>query len=187
MNKKEVFSFDMMGEYTPYGIKNAVSEFGYDGRRPIIVCVGSDLVLGDSLGPLVGTFLKQKGAGAYVYGTLNYPVTAKEVEYAQVYLKKIHPDAVIIAIDAAIGQDEDVGLIKVAPFGLKPGAGVDKNLSAIGDVSIVGVVASKSVKNKNLFSYTRLNLVYRMANVISEGIIKYLESGKRFKTTDVVC
>ena len=112
--------------------------------------------------------------GAYVYGTLNAPITAKEIDYVKVYLKKIHKNSKIIAIDAGIGPDSDVGLIKVRDIGLKPGLGVDKELPPLGDMSIVGVVASKSIRNVNLFNYTRLNLVYKMASVICDGIIGYI-------------
>ncbi len=155
-------------------VKVAIKECNVGDNLPIIVCVGSDLILGDSLGPLVGTLLRQNGVGAYVYGTLNAPITAREVDYVKTYLKKIHKNSKIIAIDAGIGPDSDVGLIKIRDVGLKPGLGVDKELPSLGDMSIVGVVASKSIRNVNLFNYTRLNLVYKMATVIAEGIIDYI-------------
>ena len=86
----------------------------------------------------------------------------------------MHPNSISIAIDAAIGNSEDVGLIRVLDKGLKPGLGVDKNLGTVGDISIIGVVASKSNKNYNLFNLTRLNLIYKMAETIANGIEKYV-------------
>ena len=59
--------------------------------------------------------------------------------------------------------------------GLKPGLGVNKNLSEIGDVSIIGVVAVKSFKNYQLFNLTRLSLIYRMAETIARGISDYVD------------
>ena len=173
MEKKD-FSFSTFNQHCPSGIYQALIECNKQDKRPIFICIGSDLVLGDSLGPLVGTFLKNRKIGSYIYGTLNFPITAKEVEYARTYLKQMHPNSISIAIDAAIGNSEDIGLIKVLNKGLKPGLGVDKNLGTIGDISIIGVVASKSVKNNNLFNLTRLNLVYKMAENIASGIEKYL-------------
>ena len=173
MENKE-FTFSTFSEYVAQSIGQSLLELNKQGKRPIFICIGSDLVLGDSLGPLVGTFLKNKNIGAYIYGTLNFPITAKEVEYARTYLKQMHPNSITIAIDAAIGGADDVGLIRVINKGLKPGLGVDKNLGAIGDISIIGVVASKSNKNNNLFNLTRLNLVYKMAENIASGIEKYL-------------
>ena len=173
MENKE-FTFSTFNEYAIDGIGQSLLELNKQNKRPIFICIGSDLVLGDSLGPLVGTFLKSKNIGAYIYGTLNFPITAKEVEYARTYLKQMHPNSMTIAIDAAIGSSDDVGLIRVLNKGLKPGLGVDKNLGIIGDISIIGVVASKSNKNNNLFNLTRLNLVYKMAEIIASGIEKYL-------------
>ncbi len=168
------FSFSTFNDYCSNGIYQSLIELNKQNKKPIFICIGSDLVLGDSLGPLVGTFLKNRNIGAYIYGTLNFPITAKEVEYARTYLKEMHPNAITIAIDAAIGSSDDVGLIRVLNKGLKPGLGVEKNLGMVGDLSIIGVVASKSNKNYNLFNLTRLNLVYKMAENIASGIEKYI-------------
>ena len=164
------FSFSVFNNFAEDGILQALVECNKFNKKPIFVCVGSDLVLGDSLGPLVGTLLKKKKNNAYIYGTLNMPITAKEVEYAKTYIKQMHPNSTIIAIDAAVGLSEDVGIIRVTNKGLKPGLGVDKNLGVIGDISIIGVVAEKSNKNYNLFNLTRLNLIYKMAEKISNAI-----------------
>lgn len=173
MQNKE-YSFNLFSEHTSNGIFTALLECNPKKLRPIFICIGSDLVMGDSLGPLVGTFLKQKNIRSFVYGTLNFPITAKEVEYARTYLKQMHPNSISIAIDAAVGDNDDVGLIRILNKGLKPGLGVDKNLGMVGDLSIIGVVAGKSVKNHNLFNLTRLNLIYKMAETIADGIEKYI-------------
>lgn len=173
MNNKE-FSFSAFNKFSCEGIFQSLIECNSKNKKPIFICIGSDLVLGDSLGPLVGTFLKNKNIGSYIYGTLNFPITAKEVEYAGTYLKQMHPNSITIAIDAAIGESDDVGIIRVLDKGLKPGLGVNKKLGTVGDLSIVGVVASKSTQNYNLFNLTRLNLVYKMAETIASGIEKYI-------------
>ena len=168
------YTFSTFNCHASSGIYQSLIGLNKDNKKPIFICIGSDLVLGDSLGPLVGTFLKNKNLNAYIYGTLSFPITAKEVEYARTYLKQIHPNSISIAIDAAIGNQDDVGLIRVINKGLKPGLGVDKNLGTVGDLSIVGIVASKSVQNYNLFNLTRLNLIYKMAGTIADGIEKYI-------------
>ena len=169
------YSFSTFSEHAPTGIFQALASCNVENKKPIFICVGSDLVLGDSLGPLVGTLLKKHDVRSYVYGTLNYPITAKEVEYARTYLKQMHPNSISIAVDAAVGEPDDVGLVRVMNKGLKPGLGVDKNLGLIGDISIMGIVASKSAKNNNLFNLTRLNLVYKMSEIICNGIEKYID------------
>ena len=143
---------------------------------PVILCVGSDLSVGDSLGPLVGTMLKNrlKSLNLYVYGTLAKPITAHEVKYMNEFINSTHPNSPIIAVDAAVGAAGDIGLIKIVKRGLKPGSGANKNLTRVGDVSIMGIVAEKTMFNYSLFSATRLNMVYRMAQIISDGIAAYL-------------
>lgn len=168
------FTFDSYNKYTHKGISEALKECNYDNATPIIICIGSDLVLGDSLGPLVGTLLKKKKVAPYIYGTLNYPITAKEIEYAKTCLRQMHPNSIEIAIDAAVGTSDDIGIIKVTNKGLKPGIGINKKLGVIGDISIIGVVSQKSANNFDLFNMTRLNLVYKMAEKIADGIEDYL-------------
>lgn len=172
----ENFTFNAFNEYIRNGISSAIMNFNANKLAPILICIGSDLVLGDSLGPLVGTLLKRRGVEMYVYGTLNYPITAKEIENVQKHLKQMHPNSILIAVDAAVGLKDDVGNIKVINKGLKPGTGVNKNLGEIGDLSIIGVVAGKSKENYDLFNLTRLGLVYKMAEKIADGIEDYIQN-----------
>ncbi len=178
--KKEVkgpttHSFSIYNDISAQGISQALKNCIGTKMKPIIVCVGSDLVLGDSLGPLIGTMLLKKNVPAYVYGTLSYPITAKEVEVAKKYLSTAHPEIPIIAVDAAVGNHDDIGLIRVKNTGLLPGLGVAKKLGAIGDASIIGVVAEKSIQNYNLFNLTRLGMIYKMAEQIADGITQYVK------------
>ena len=142
----------------------------------MIVCVGSDLAIGDSLGPITGSMLRYKTQGLryFLYGTLAAPVTAKEIKYLRSFLKKTHPDSQILAIDAAVGEKGDIGVIRVTDSPLFPGAGANKQLGCLGDVSILGIVAEKSVTNYGILNTTRLNLVYSMAEIISEGVAALL-------------
>lgn len=139
---------------------------------PVIVCIGSDLAVGDSLGPITGSMLKYKTQGlrAFIYGTLASPVTAKEIKYLRTFLKETHKGSQIVAVDAAVGSEGDVGLLKLSDSPLFPGAGANKRLGSIGDISIMGIVAEKSIANFGLLNTTRLNLVYTMSEIISEAI-----------------
>lgn len=153
-------------------------------KPPVVVCVGSDLAIGDSLGPITGSMLKYKtqGLGVFLYGTLAAPVTAKEIKYMRTFLKETHKGSQIIAVDAAVGEEGDIGLIKINATPLLPGAGANKKLGALGDLSVLGIVAEKSVANYGLLNTTRLNLVYTMAEVISDGIAALLweRCGRRY-------
>lgn len=147
-----------------------------ENELPVILCIGSDLAIGDSLGPITGSMLKYKTQGlhAFIYGTLAAPVTAKEIKYLRAFLRETHRGRKVIAIDAAVGNDGDVGLIRINKGAILPGAGANKRLSAIGDVSIMGIVTEKSLGNYGLLNSTRLNLVYSMSEIISDGLAALL-------------
>lgn len=167
------YSFNLYNSLATDGTILALKKMLSDKQSvPAIVCIGSDLSVGDSLGPITGTMLREKlrGLNCYVYGTLSKPITAHEVKYLNTFLKQTHPESPVIAVDAAVGSAGDIGLIKIASRGLRPGSGTNKRLSKVGDISILGIVAEKSVFNFSILSATRLNIVYRMATIISEGL-----------------
>ena len=170
------YSFNLYNKLAPDGICLALKKSTPEGASPVILCIGSDLSVGDSLGPVTGTKLKQQLAGlnCYVYGTLAKPITADEVKYMNELLQATHPDSPVIAIDAAVGIAGDIGLIKLGNKALKPRSGANKRLQKVGDVSIMGIVAEHSVFNYSLFSATRLNIIYKMASIIAEGVSSYI-------------
>lgn len=169
-----------MNQYV-YNYKNSGSANGiceslsrlYKTQYPVIVCVGSDLVVGDSLGPYIGTQLSKKLKNVYIYGTLDSPITAKETNIIFNTVKKVHPKSQILVIDAAVGDKNDIGLIKVTDKGIKPGLGVNKDLEVLGDVSIIGIVAEKQTPPNNLFYQTRFSLIYNLSQAIINGIVYY--------------
>lgn len=177
------FSFNLYNSLAADGVCLSLRKIAPPAKvPPVVLCVGSDLSVGDSLGPVTGTKLKEKLAGlnCFVYGTLAKPITAHEVKYMNGFIKDTHPGSLVVAVDAAVGLAGDIGLIKIARRGLKPGSGANKKLSKVGDVSVMGIVAEKSVFNYSLFSATRLNIIYKMAEIISDGIAAYvLESLKK--------
>ena len=146
--------------------------------RPAIVCVGSDRVAGDSLGPLTGSILQKCGADAFLYGTLGRTVTAREVPALASFLKKTHPKSPVLAIDAAVGSAEEVGLVKLSGAPLYPGSGTNKQLGSLGDVSILGIVARRE-EGFAALDRVRLGTVCRMAEVIAEAVLLALEDGRR--------
>lgn len=171
------YSFNLYNALAPDGVCLSLKKIlPAENFTPVVLCIGSDLSVGDSLGPVTGTKIKEKlgGLNCYVYGTLAKPITAHEVKYMNEFLRETHPCSPVIAIDAAVGLAGDIGLIKIAKRAIKPGSGANKKLSKVGDVSVMGIVAERSVFNYSLFSSTRLNVVYKMAEIISEGVANYI-------------
>ena len=115
------FSFHLYNTVAPTGMAMALRRLlGEYSAPPVILCIGSDLAIGDSLGPIVGTMLHRTSFRAYLYGTLRSPVTAKEIKYLSAFLRETHPDSKIIAIDAAVGEESEIGLVKLSDQPLRP-------------------------------------------------------------------
>lgn len=166
------YCFNINNGYVEEKIAKSLNSL-LDNQEFVIVCIGTDLAVGDSLGPYTGTLLvNDKDNKFIVYGTLDYPITAKETETLTKTVKKIHPNTKIVAIDAAVGNNEDIGNIKISNYPIKPGLGVNKNLSEIGDISIIGIVSSKNQALDKIITNTRLNLVVKMATAIKNGVKK---------------
>ncbi len=166
------FSFHYYNALAETGLFMALNRFlGETKTPPVVLCIGSDLAVGDSLGPLTGTLLRKRSDfRGYVYGTLKNPVTAREVKYVGEFLRKTHPDSKIVAVDAAVGEDTDVGLIKATDAALRPGSGANKRLGRIGDVSVLGIVAKKTAFSYSVLNLTRLNMVWSMAEVVAGAL-----------------
>ncbi|MDD3946290.1 MAG: spore protease YyaC [Clostridia bacterium] len=118
---------------------------------PVILCIGSSGVSGDSLGPLVGELLKEKyNIKAYVYGSLSKPVNGINYERYVDFIQEKHSASFIIAVDACVGERKDVGKVKLSAKGLSAGGALNKNLRRVGNIGILGVVSEK--QNDNLMS-----------------------------------
>ncbi|MBE5742335.1 MAG: spore protease YyaC [Clostridiales bacterium] len=148
----------------------------FRGEIPIVVCIGTDAVQGDSLGPLTGSLLKERILGkTLVLGNMDCPITAKEIPSVAEFLREVFPKTPILAVDAALGEKQEIGTVKVLDKPLKPGLGVNKNLSPIGTSSVIAVVEEKC-GNKNLLGAVRLSLIYKMADLISSAVSDYISN-----------
>ncbi|MFV3012645.1 spore protease YyaC [Clostridium botulinum] len=152
-----------------YKIANTLKN--YLNKDTIIICIGTDRCIGDCLGPLVGTILKYKNIPLKLYGTLDEPIHALNIEETIKNIKNSYPNSSIIGIDACLGDKNNIGQIQVRNFPIQPGKGVGKILPKVGDCSIVGIVDSN--ENCDIFTSanTRLSLILNIAKVIANSIL----------------
>ena len=142
---------------------------GKDGV--MFLCIGTDRSTGDSLGPLIGHKLRgRRLAGAAVIGTLDKPVHAMNLDLYARYIKLHYPDYVVVAIDASVGSPDHVGYATLGRGALQPGLGVSKNLEAVGDSSLTGIVGGAGSRAPVMLQSVRLSIVMKMADCICEGI-----------------
>ena len=139
----------------------------------IFLCIGSDRITGDCLGPLIGHQLDRPSIRPYtVYGTLDYPVHALNLADVLCDIQYTHPQGLIIAIDACLGSSSHQGYICVGKGSILPGAGVRKDLPAVRHIYITGIVNQTGISPHLLLSSTRLSDVMQMAEAISQGIMQ---------------
>jgi putative sporulation protein YyaC len=156
-----------------------------DAKEIVFVCIGTDRSTGDCLGPLVGTKLKDYMVkNAYVYGTLEEPVHAKNLDYYREILADKHPDAFIVAIDACLGKFESVGKVMVKEESLKPGAAMDKELGEIGHIGIIGIVNIVGVFEFMVLQNTRLFTTMSLADTIVDNIVSLLNEYEKLQQYD---
>lgn len=165
-------------------IYNKILKLNYNSNmRLIILCIGTDRSTGDSLGPLVGTMLKKTNIlPANVIGNINNPVHASNLNQIIKNIKKNFTCPFIIAIDAGLGKQSSVGYIDVKKGPLKPGTGVNKDLTKIGDMHITGLVNVGGYMEYLVLQSTRLSLVMKMAETIAGALQLSINSLEKEKS-----
>ncbi|MDR0855526.1 MAG: spore protease YyaC [Christensenellaceae bacterium] len=115
---------------------------------PVVVCIGTPSVSGDSLGPLVADILRTDyNLRAYIYGGTNTPVNGVNFDQYSTFIRERHPTNFIIAVDACVGEKKDVGKIKYSYNGISAGGALDKKLAKTGAIGVLAVVAEKNDDN----------------------------------------
>ncbi|AZR74285.1 spore protease YyaC [Anoxybacter fermentans] len=157
-------------------LKDTILSFLYKYKSKItdptiILCIGTDRSTGDALGPLVGTKLTQyKLPYIRVYGNLDNPVHAANLDETIAKIHTTYHYPFIIAIDAGLGRHSSVGMIDVKDGPLKPGTGVNKELTPVGNMHLTGLVNIGGYMEYFVLQSTRLSLVMKMADIIAYGI-----------------
>ncbi|WP_066634163.1 spore protease YyaC [Desulfolucanica intricata] len=154
-----------------WNLVKRLHKYGVNKNTPVVLlCIGTDRSTGDCLGPLIGSKLAVENNRFFkIYGTLEQPVHASNLDEK---IKEIHtkyPNAFIIAVDACLGKLENVGHVTIGDGSLQPGAGVNKNLPPIGHIHVTGIVNVSGFMEYLVLQNTRLNMVMKMANMIAEG------------------
>ncbi|MXQ53068.1 spore protease YyaC [Shimazuella alba] len=174
MNQTNSYSISHTNPEAKLDVTNSIisvlQEFSY--QKIVCVCIGTDRSTGDSLGPLVGTFLSQHESEHFaVLGTLEEPVHALNLPEKISYLQRFHPQSLIIAIDACLGKLNSVGSIQVGIGPIRPGAGVNKQLPEVGQIHVTGIVNVAGFMEYMVLQNTRLSTVMRMAQMIADSIV----------------
>lgn len=156
---------------TIYSYDLALEISNYISESTVIVCIGTDKCIGDSLGPLVGSILIDNNFPLPVYGTLSSPIHALNIDERLKEIHAIHPDSTIIGVDACLGNQDDIGQVRTRNYAIHPGKGVGKVLPEVGIASIIGIVDSSDNAEFFFSRSIRLSFIMDMAKAISRALI----------------
>lgn len=140
--------------------------------------IGSDRIVGDCLGPLVGhKLVNEYRSNLIVYGTLKKPVHAKNLKATIKTIYEKHDNPLIIAIDSTLDSDSDsIGDIHLHDGGIFPGLAFDNSLPYVGKIGILGVVNLSDISFVRFTQTTRMHLIMTIADFIVEGLLGALDS-----------
>ncbi|AFS79860.1 putative sporulation protein YyaC [Gottschalkia acidurici 9a] len=177
--QKENIYVNSESRFARLELNNALLQFitkYYDSNYSdlVIMCIGTDRSTGDSLGPLIGHKLfnsLKSYENIHVFGTLNEPVHAKNLNNNIERIKSSFSNPFIIAIDACLGSKDKIGFINIVNGPLSPGSGVNKTLPAVGDISILGIVNISGFMEYMVLQSTRLSLVMKIADIIASSFV----------------
>jgi putative sporulation protein YyaC len=139
-------------------------------KDTIFVCIGTDKFIFDSIGPITGTILKNHFPNLNVFGTLQTPLTALNLNDTYKEIKQQFPNNKILVIDAAL-SDQNPGNTIFYDEPAKPAFG---SLGKFGHCKIIAYTSTKENFNPML-NDVRLYHVYSQSNLIAKSIIKVLE------------
>jgi len=142
-------------------------------ERVFFLCIGTDRSTGDALGPLTGSFLAERGFTRLI-GTLAAPCDSDNL---QLRLNEVPPDAILIVVDACLGQENSVGMYQIADGPLEPGKSVGKRLPPVGDYSVAAIVNAAHGRTYSVLQHTSLNTVIRMAREIANAAFTVFGKG----------
>lgn len=136
----------------------------------VVLCLGTDKDISDSLGPITGHFLSSDQAFCCpVFGTLSKPVHNENLLFNLDIIRHQYPKHSLLVIDAAMGKKENFGEIVLI--------GADESFFNIrsnqmiraGDLTILGL-SDYEDSHVNWLNSVRLNTVYKMAEMIAKAV-----------------
>ena len=160
-------------------LRQCILHYRNNWSELVFLCIGTDRVTGDCLGPFVGQKLSSYSATVFsVYGTPFQPVHALNLTDIYQHIQTHHPNALIIAIDASLGEKKHLGYVTIANGALHPGAAIHKQLPSVGHIHITGIVNVSGVLEQLTLQTTRLSTVIFLADKIVQGILESIPLSK---------
>lgn len=144
----------------------------------VILCVGTDKLIGDLVGPIAGQKLKRLFKDfekITVYGDIKETVNITNLNEIISEIIANYDQPFIITIDSALGPKEKVETVWVSTGNLNPGSALKKQESCRSNVNfkaVVGENLKNTILNFNVLNSIERNVVQRLANEITYHVYK---------------
>lgn len=145
------------------------SKIKNENRELVFVCIGTSKVIGDSLGPLVGSYLK-KNSKLQVCGDLKDNI-CKKSDINRVFHNL--SNKCVIVVDSAISNVDKVGEIFITSPKIIDYVGIKQDKKLKCDIIIKGVVSTYdncNYRNLKNLKNVDFNFVDDLAKFVSSGI-----------------
>ena len=136
-------------------ISEKAVELMRSSTRIDVICIGTPRVIGDSVGPRVGSLLKAAGLPdrIKIIGCTDEPVHRGNLVSM---LMSLRNDALLVCVDAALSNYFPVIRIRTGP--IHPGSAVSDGLPKLGDVSVLCMVA-ETIEDLHFCSESYINSI----------------------------
>ena len=144
-----------------------------NSKELLFLCIGTNKIIGDSFGPMVGTKLTKLNKNINILGNMNEPMGRININKKIEEIKKYQKEKYIIAIDSAISsKKENIGKIFITNSSMILGNGINKNILKIGDISIKAVVC----QNFKVLEKVSKKTIDHLSAIVASGIYDTLYS-----------
>lgn len=147
----------------------------------VILCVGTNKIIGDCLGPIVGqklTRIFHNKGNILIYGNMKETLNLKNAKGIIQEIYKNSQTPFIITVDAALGKKEMIENIFISTGKIKIGEALGNSVEYISQVNIKGIVGeyhNDIQKNMNTLIHTKRKRIHRLSNQIAYEIYQMVE------------
>ncbi len=152
----------------------------------IFLCIGTNRIIGDAFGPVVGTVLKDnlpKNNNVQVLGDLKQCITYDNINKNVQLITSNYQANLIIVLDSALSYKNDIGKVFIQNRGLKYAESLEKKNSVIGNISIKAVVGENKFNKLDNFQNLKnvsVKQIYNMCSLVSNGIIDVMNKKEKY-------
>lgn len=146
-------------------------------NKIVFLCIGTNSIIGDSVGPKIGSILKEnlKNNKTIVLGTtsneINYVTINKSLENR---IRKFE-NPFVITIDSALANSEFIGKIIVNKEHLHLGKALRKGKYILGDINIKAVIGenfNNTIKNNETLTKVPEDFINKIVTKLAYQILK---------------